>query len=174
MSECRHTHTSPPILLIILMILVGMVVAGVLAVVVERLAYKPLRRAPRLVPLISAIGVSFFLQDFVRAIEALGRNEIIYPFPTDSIPLFQQRFPLATGVAISANAIIIIISAILMLLGLNYFVNATRLGKGIRAVSQDQATASLMGINVNQMISLTFLIGGGLGGAACVLFGLKP
>jgi branched-chain amino acid transport system permease protein len=76
-------------------------------------------------------------------------------------------------VQISTTAIIIIASTVLMLLGLNFFVNATKLGKAIRAVSQDQATASLMGINVNLMISLTFLIGGALGGAAGVMFGLK-
>lgn len=173
LKDAGQLEQVPPVLLIILMLVVGGVVAGLLAVAVERLAYKPLRRAPRLVPLISAIGVSFFLQDFVRAVEALNRNEIIYPFPTDTIPFFHARLPIATGVSLSANAIVIIISTLLMLLGLNYFVNATRLGKGIRAVSQDQATASLMGINVNQMISLTFLIGGGLGGAAGVLFGLK-
>ncbi len=109
----------------------------------------------------------------MRGVEALHRNQIIYPYPTDSVAFLHQRLQLGTGVSVGANGLIIIVSAILMLLGLNYFVNGTRLGKGIRAVSQDQATASLMGIDVNRMITLTFLIGGGLGGAAGVLFGLK-
>ncbi|MCC7447426.1 MAG: branched-chain amino acid ABC transporter permease [Anaerolineae bacterium] len=163
----------PPILLVIVMIMAAMVICGVLAVVIERLAYKPLRNAPRLVPLISAIGVSFFLQDFVRALEALGRNEFNLAYPTSEIPFLNQRIPVAPGLPVGMNAIIVVVSAFLMLIGLNYFVNATKLGKGIRAVSQDQATASLMGINVDQMIMLTFLIGGALGGAAGVLFGLK-
>jgi len=174
-----------PILLILFMLLVGMAVAGVLAVMVERLAYRPLRRAPRLVPLIAAIGVSFFLQDFVRAIMALTRNEFNFSYPTDQVPFLAKQFSFSTSLpwpgsdpvninaSIGMNAIIVIIVALIMLIGLNYFVTGTRAGKGIRAVSQDQATASLMGINVNRMIALTFFIGGGLGGAAGVLFGMK-
>jgi branched-chain amino acid transport system permease protein len=173
LRDAQQLATLPPILLVVLMLVSAMIICGLLAVVVERLAYKPLRSAPRLVPLISAIGVSFFLQDFIRALEALGRNEFNLPYPTSSVPFLSQRIPLTQGVSLGMNAIIVILSAILMLVGLNYFVNATKIGKGIRAVSQDQATASLMGINVNLMISLTFLVGGALGGAAGVLFGLK-
>jgi branched-chain amino acid transport system permease protein len=173
LNSAQQLQGFPPVLLVILMIATGMVVCGVLAVVIERVAYKPLRGAPRLVPLISAIGVSLFLQDFVRAFEALTRNEFNLAYPTGAVPFFGQRLQLLPNVSIGMSTIIIVVSAILMLLGLNYFVNATRLGKGIRAVSQDQATASLMGINVSQMITLTFLIGGALGGAAGILFGLK-
>jgi branched-chain amino acid transport system permease protein len=173
LRSAEQLQTIPPVALVILMLVTAMVICGLLAVVVERLAYKPLRNAPRLVPLISAIGVSFFLQDFVRALEALGRNQFNLAYPTSAVPFLNQRLPLAPGVSLGMNAIIIIVSAVLMLLGLNYFVNATKVGKGIRAVSQDQATASLMGINVNLMITLTFLVGGALGGAAGVLFGLK-
>ena len=162
-----------PVVLIIVMIGCSMLISGVLAVVVERFAYRPLRNAPRLVPLISAIGVSLFLQDFVRAAESLGRNTYNLTYPTDQVPFFNQRLTLGTDLSISSIALVIIVAAVIMVLGLNYFVNATRIGKGIRAVSQDQATASLMGINVNQMIAITFLIGGALGGAAGALFGLK-
>ncbi len=173
-----------PVVLILLMIVVGMVVSALLAVLIERFAYKPLRRAPRLVPLIAAIGVSFFLQDFVRAIEALHRNEFNFSYPTDQVPFLalRQSFiinipwsngTIPFGASIGMNSVVVIVFAIITLLGLNYFVTGTKIGKGIRAVSQDQATASLMGINVNGMISLTFLVGGGLGGAAGVLFGLK-
>lgn len=153
------------------MIIVAMLVSGLLAVLIERIAYKPLRNAPRLVPLISAIGVSFFLQDLVRAIEGVHRSNFNWTYP--SVPGLSQQFALGGNVRLSVTTIIIIVGALLMMIGLNYFVNATRLGKGIRAVSQDQGTASLMGINVNLMISLTFFIGGALGGAAGVLFGLK-
>jgi len=89
------------------------------------------------------------------------------------VPFLNHRLALGPGLSLSANTVIIVIAAVVMLVGLNYFVNATRIGKGIRAVSQDQATASLMGINVNQMIAITFLIGGSLGGAAGALYGLK-
>ncbi len=177
LRDAKLLKNFPPVLLVILMVVSGMVVSGLLAFIVERLAYKPLRNAPRLVPLISAIGVSFFLQDFVRAIEALHRNEFNLAYPTSEVPFLKQIFPVTIGsastVPININAVIVIIGAILMVLGLNYFVNATKFGKGIRAVSQDQATAALMGINVSLMISLTFVIGGALGGAAGVLFGLK-
>ncbi len=176
LRDAQQLKDFPPVLLIVLMIACAMVVCGVLAVVIERVAYKPLRSAPRLVPLISAIGVSFFLQDFVRALEALGRNEFNLAYPSSEVAFLKQTWPIPlqhSTLIININAVIVVVGAILMVVALNYFVNATRLGKGIRAVSQDQATASLMGINVNLMISLTFAIGGALGGAAGVLFGLK-
>ncbi|MBX3064538.1 MAG: branched-chain amino acid ABC transporter permease [Anaerolineae bacterium] len=171
-----------PVLLIIAMILVAMVVCGLLAVTIERLAYKPLRRAPRLVPLISAIGVSFFLQDFMRGYAALLHNQFNLAYLNDSVPFLKQKFPLTfvkdifpttLPVSVGMDSIVVIVGAILMVVALNYFVNGTRIGKGIRAVSQDQTTASLMGINVDMMITLTFLIGGAFGGAAGVLFGIK-
>ena len=162
-----------PLVVIVLMIGAAMVICGTRATVVERIAYKPLRSAPRLVPLISAIGVSFFLTDFVRGFQALNRNVFNMPYPTDQVSFFNERIVLAQGVSTTNTTLIIIVSAIIMLVGLNYFVNATKIGKGIRAVSQDHATASLMGINVNLMITITFMVGGALGGAAGVLYGLK-
>jgi branched-chain amino acid transport system permease protein len=172
----------PPVLLIIIMIATAMLICGVLAVVIERLAYKPLRRAPRLVPLISAIGISFFLQDFMRGYAALAHEQFNVAYLNDKVPFLQERLPLTfirdafpntLPVALTMDEVVVILGAIIMVIGLNYLVNGTRIGKGIRAVSQDQATASLMGINVNLMISLTFLVGGALGGAAGVLFGIK-
>ncbi len=170
----------PPLFYVVLAVLVGMVVSGALAVTVERIAYRPLRNAPRLVPLISAVGVSFFLQDAVRLFESFHRNAFYLTFPV--IPAFDRRIifgaiPTATGgtidVGISVKVIIFIVAAILILIGLNYLVNATKLGMSIRAVAQDRPTAGLMGINVNRVIALTFLIGGSLGGAAGVLAGIK-
>jgi branched-chain amino acid transport system permease protein len=170
----------PPLVFIVLAILVGMAASGLLAVTVERIAYRPLRGAPRLVPLISAVGVSFFLQDAVRLFESFNHNAFYLTFPV--IPSFDRRIifgsiATATGgtidVGISVKVIIFIVAAVLMLIGLNYLVNATKLGTSIRAVAQDRPTAALMGINVNQVIALTFLIGGSLGGAAGVLAGVK-
>jgi branched-chain amino acid transport system permease protein len=165
-----------PVLLILLMVLLSMLLSGLLAVAIERVAYRPLRNAPRLVPLISAIGVSFFLIDIVRAVEALMRNDFNLTYPKDGLMWLTTNIPLplgATPVLIKPTSIIIVIGAVVTLVALNWFVNGTKLGRGIRAVSQDQVTAGLMGINVNRMISLTFFIGGAFGGAAGVLFGLN-
>ena len=164
---------------LIIAILAGMLVAGILAISVERIAYRPLRGAPRLVPLISAIGVSFFLQDAIRLIESLTTGQFHRIIPT--FGNFDERInfgEVALGsstvqLGIQVKSIIVIVAAVLMLVGLNYLVNATKVGRAIRAVAQDRSTASLMGIDVNRIISLTFLIGGTLGGAAGVLYALK-
>jgi branched-chain amino acid transport system permease protein len=164
---------------LILAIVGGMLAAGALAVAVERVAYRPLRHASRLVPLISAIGVSFLLQDVIRLVESLTTGQFNRIFPT--FGNFDRRVILgkmamgATNITlgVSIKSMIVIFSAVLMLVALNYLVNATKVGKAIRAVAQDHPTASLMGIDVNRIISLTFLVGGMLGGAAGVLYALK-
>ncbi len=161
----------PPLLLLVLVIAVGMAVSGGLAVAVERIAYRPLRGAPRLVPLISAIGVSLFLQDAVRFIESIWRNEFYLRYP--DMPFFSQRIAITDTIDFSIKSLIVILGSMLMLVALNYIVNATKVGTAIRAVAQDRATASLMGVDVNRIIVLTFLIGGAMGGAAGVLFGLQ-
>lgn len=166
-------------LFVLLSVIAGMVIAGVLAVTVERVAYRPLRAAPRLVPLISAIGVSFFLQDTMRFMQSSINGDFYRSYPT--FGPFTQRITFFTvdlngrplDVAIQIKSVIMIAVAILMLTGLNYLVNGTKIGKAIRAVAQDQRTASLMGINVNAIIAMTFLIGGALGGAAGALFAFK-
>ncbi len=165
-----------PILLMVLVILSAMLGSGLLAVAMERIAYRPLRNAPRLVPLISAIGVSFFLIDFIRAIEALTRNQFNLTYPKNDLPWLTTSVPFTFGVTtvnVKPTSIIMVIGAVITLVALNWFVNGTKLGRGIRAVSQDQMTAGLMGINVNLMISLTFFVGGAFGGAAGALFGLN-
>lgn len=163
-------------LVITLAIVLAMVVSGSLAVAVERLAYKPLRGAPKLVPLISAIGMSFFLQDAVRLILSLTTGEFNVILP--KFGTFDEFWKVAVPgmedpLRIQIKSAIMVGTAVLMLVGLNFLVNGTKVGKAIRAVAQDRPSASLMGINVNQIISITFLVGGTLGGAAGVLFALK-
>jgi branched-chain amino acid transport system permease protein len=161
----------PWILVLLLVLVAGMAVSGGLAVAVERAAYRPLRGAPRLIPLISAIGVSFFLQDAIRLFESIWRNAFNLVYPT--IDALNHRFELTESVDVSVKSLVVISAALLMLWGLHALVNRTKIGKAIRAVAEDQAAASLMGINVNRIISLTFLIGGAMGGAAGVLFGVQ-
>jgi branched-chain amino acid transport system permease protein len=161
----------PWVLVLLAILLAGMVVSGVLAVTIERVAYRPLRGTPRLIPLISAIGVSFFLQDAVRLVESIWRNAFNLVYPT--MDVLNQRFELTSTIDISVKSLVVIAAALLVLWGLQVLVNRTKIGTAIRAVAEDQAAASLMGINVNRIISLTFLIGGAMGGAAGVLFGVQ-
>ncbi len=139
------------------------VVCGGLAVGIEKVAYLPLRRAPRLAPLISAIGVSIVLQNAVF----LWRDDFL-AFP---LVFPQTQFSLGPF-SISLIQIVILASSLTLMAALWLFVDRTRLGQAIRACSQDQDAAGLMGINVNRMISLTFFLGAVLGGAAGVLYSL--
>ncbi|HEY7648140.1 MAG TPA: branched-chain amino acid ABC transporter permease [Methylomirabilota bacterium] len=158
-------------LVLLLVMVIGMAASGLLAVTVERVAYRPLRGAPRLIPLISAIGISFFLQDLIRLTESLWRNAFNLVYPT--IEPLNVRFELTSTIDVSVKSLVVIVAALAMLWALQALVNRTKVGTAIRAVAEDQAAASLMGINVNGIISLTFLIGGAMGGAAGVLFGVQ-
>ena len=140
-----------------------MIVCGATAAGIEKMAYTPLRKAPRLAPLISAIGVSIILQNgfFLWRDDFLGFPAII---PEIQIQLGPVHFSLIQ--------LVILASSILLMLGLWVFVNRTRFGQAIRACSQDREAAGLMGIPVNRMISLTFFIGAVLGGAGGILYSL--
>ena len=163
--------------------LAAMAVSGGLNVLIERLAYRPIRGAQRLVPLITAIGVSLILQDVLRVIEGFqGRFDLTYTLPQGFASPFCGpesscapigRFLKGLGVEVQVKDMIIMGVALLSLAALNYVVNHTRLGKAIRATAQDRVTSGLMGIDSDRMISATFLIGGALGGISGVLFGLK-
>ena len=158
-----------------LALIIGMAAAGGMAVLVERVAYRPLRSSPTLIALISAIGVSFALQDVIRLTESMTSGQFYRVIPTfgnfdEHITLFRIGSRI---IDIQVKSVVVILAAVVMLVALNYLVGSTKVGKAIRAVSQDKHTAALMGINVNAMISLTFLVGGSLGGAAGVLYALK-
>lgn len=167
-------HIGNGFLLLVALLLAG-AISGMTAILVERFAYRPLRKrgtTNRLVPLVTAIGVSFILQDLVRLIEGLWHNEFFLRMRT--VEDLEGSFDLFGGaIFVQAKSLILIGVSILMLLGLTYLVNRTKLGVAIRAVAQDLHTASLMGIDPDRIISRTFLIGGSLGGVAGVLFALQ-
>lgn len=166
-----------PYLKLTLALLVSMTIAGILNVLIERIAYRPLQGAKnKLVPLISAIGVSFLLQDLLRLFEGIKRGQfnLTYPIPAElTAPLALPEWISNLGISLSIKETLLISIALVMLVALNYLVNFTKMGKAIRAVAQDRQTAALMGIDSNQMIMSTFLIGGALGGAAGVLYGMQ-
>jgi branched-chain amino acid transport system permease protein len=160
-----------PHILVLAIALVGaMILSGLLGMGIERVAYRPLRGAPRLVPLIAAIGVSFALQDIVRAIATAVHGNFVMGVPN----LFPGvHFSLPGGIDLSLKAVVLVLSSLLMMGVLTFLIQRTRMGKAMRAVAQDRATAGLMGINVNQIINLTFFIGAAMGGAAGTLFAVQ-
>ncbi len=162
--------TLHPALILLLVIVTGMTISGLAAMTLERIAYRPLMGGPRLVALISAIGASFFLQDALRLFESLWRNTFYLNYPT--LDFLDRNLPITASLTIPVKSLLVIVTAILTLLGLHFFVNRTRMGMAIRAVAQDPDTASLMGVPVNRVIALTFFVGGALGGLAGVLFGI--
>jgi branched-chain amino acid transport system permease protein len=159
-----------PAFVLLVVLFAGMLSSGLMAMGLERVAYRPLRGTPRLVPLISAIGASLFLQDFVRFVESLWRNTFYLSYP--SVDLLEKTVKLSAMTEVPVKSVLVIVTALMMLFVLYFFVNKTKLGMAIRAVAQDPATASLMGIPVNRIIALTFFVGGAMGGVAGVLFGL--
>ncbi|HWP24355.1 MAG TPA: branched-chain amino acid ABC transporter permease [Candidatus Binatia bacterium] len=170
LESSGHLAGFHPAALLLLVILTGMLISGVAAMALERVAYRPLLGGPRLVALISAIGASFFLQDGLRLFESLWRNTFYLTYP--SLPLLEQNLPLGEALAVPVKSLLVILTALVTLAGLHFFVHHTKMGTAIRAVAQDPDTASLMGVPVTRVIALTFFVGGSLGGLAGVLFGI--
>jgi branched-chain amino acid transport system permease protein len=148
-----------------LMLLGGIVVAVVVAVLMERFAYRPLRNAPRLAPLITALGVSVALQEAVRL--WFPDAEAAQAFPRVFVDAQIDLGP----VQIRATGLLIIVVSIVLAVLLQTYVNRSRMGRAMRATSQDRDTARLMGVNPDRVIVLTFVIGAALAGVAGVLFG---
>ena len=164
-----YLGAMPAPVALILALLAGILMSGCLGMLIERVAYRPIRYAPRLVPFISAIGVSFFLQDFVRMIVGVWQNDFYLTSPS----MFTKVIIFSPLLRVPVKSLIVILSALIMMFFLNLFVTRSKWGKAMRAVAQDKDTASLMSINVNSVIALTFFVGGGLGGAAGTLFAVQ-
>jgi branched-chain amino acid transport system permease protein len=164
---------EPAVLAVVLAVdfALTMLALGVLGVLIERVAYRPLRNAPRLAPLITAIGVSFILQNLIQGVPpyfGFGPFNANSPqiFPTDAfITIGNARIPVLS--------LFIIGTALAMMVTLQLFVGRTRIGRAMRSTALDRDAASLMGVNINRTIAITFLIGSALAGAAGVTFGLQ-
>ena len=152
---------TPPILALLVAILFAMVVCAIVGVTIERIAYRPLRNAPRLAPLITAIGVSILLQQL--AILVFGRNYF-------SFPELISKTPMNIGhITITLNEIVIFLSSIALMAGLLWLVHNTKVGTAMRATAENQKVAGLMGIDINKIIAITFAIGSALGAIAGVM-----
>jgi len=146
---------------------VAMIACGFLNVAIERIAYKPLRNSPRLAVLITAIGMSFILQNL--GLVWKGASQISFPSLISDANIFAG---ITDAVAYRWKDLFVILVTVPLLIGLSYFIRSTRQGKAMRAVAQDKEAAAMMGINVNRTISVAFLLGGILAGASGVMFGL--
>ena len=151
----------PPLAAVLLSILI----CALLGVLIEFLAYKPLRQAPPLSVLITAIGVSYFLQNL--ALILFGSKQKAYP------TLAVMSHYTISGVTVDGISILTLLVTAVIMVVLTFFINKTRLGKAMRAVSEDKAAASLMGISVNGTITLTFAIGSALAAVASIFYGMS-
>ena len=145
-------------------LLISMVGCAIIGMTIERIAYKPLRHATRITALITAIGVSYFLEAGTQRVMGAGVQTFQNVFANESIMLGNVR--------ISTQQIVIFVVTIVLMVALQFLVNKTKIGRAMRAVSVDADAARLMGVNVNATISFTFAIGSALAGAAGVLVGV--
>jgi len=160
--------SGPPILVVIALLLImgaGMLGSVFTGVALERLAYRPLRRAPRLVPLISAIGASLFLQYSVLLI--FGVSPLSYRKPE----LIAGTFNIGDAIRVPYTGAIIFFTSVVLMIGLYLIIQRTKLGRAMRAVAEDKDTAALMGVDVDRVIVATFILSSALAGAAGVMLG---
>ncbi|HEY5578605.1 MAG TPA: branched-chain amino acid ABC transporter permease [Acidimicrobiia bacterium] len=154
-----------PLLSMLIVLLVCMATSTLIAVALERVAYRPLRGAPRLIPLITSIGASFFLQYTFAALFGVGTKS----WPRLDILEGSVEF---LGLRMSKTQAVVILAALVMMIGLYVFVERTKTGRAMRAVAEDQETAALMGIDVTRTIVIVFAVGGAMAGVAGFLWGL--
>jgi branched-chain amino acid transport system permease protein len=164
----KLSAATPPLVLIaviVLVIAITMVITATINITIERIAYRPLRNAPKLAPLISAIGMSYVLQNIANLIAGPANKSIDNLFPTTNL---LSVFGITT-ITVTFQQVFVAIVTIPLLIALSWFVDRTKQGRAMRATAQDPDTAGLMGVDVNRTIALTFLLGGALAGAAGVV-----
>jgi branched-chain amino acid transport system permease protein len=177
----KSINANTSIILIIFSIIVALIIAmlvcGTLNYLINRIAYKRLRNAPRLAPLISAIGVSFILQNIAIYLNSSTPKSYPLLFPAEGgqrnldlvIDVFHND---ETLLSFPFTALLVVVGAGGLLIGLRYLINSTRTGKAMRAVAQNREAAALMGISIERTISFAFILGGALAGAAGVIYGV--
>jgi branched-chain amino acid transport system permease protein len=153
-----------------LVFVLTMLCTALLNVSIDRIAYRPLRGSSRLAPLITAIGVSFMLENL--ALLWKGPAPIAYPDVFPSVDILREWFGVDSAIFITTKDLLVVGATIPLMLALNYFVTRTRWGKAMRATAQDRETAQAMGIDVERTILLTFFVGGALAGAAGLIQGM--
>jgi branched-chain amino acid transport system permease protein len=164
MSNCGFLARQP-FLALVLITVVAMAVSGLIAVLTERVAYRPLRKAPRLVPSVAAIGASFFWRYLFRDLYGSG----VKAFP--EVPALAETIPFLGTELLKSHLVVIVVTS-LMLIGLYFFIMRTKTGKAIRAVAGNKDVAALMGISIDRTVTITFAIGGAMAGMAGVLLAL--
>lgn len=157
---------SNPFISLLIVLAVAMFTSTLVAVLVERVAYRPLRGAPRLIPLITSIGVSFFLQYTFGGLFGVGFNT--YPQPPPQLTGFIEAF----GLRFPVTSLVVIGVAVVSMIGLWYFVTRTKTGRAMRAVAEDKEIAGLMGIDVDRTIVTVFAVGGAMAGVAGLMWAL--
>ncbi|SAK52196.1 inner-membrane translocator [Caballeronia catudaia] len=164
----NHAPGIPGPIMLTIALVIAAIVCALVGYTIEKVAYRPLRKAPRLAPLITAIGVSILLQTIAMMI--WGRNPLAFPqlLPTDPINVIAAD-ETRPGAVISMTEIVIIVVAFIVMAGLLLLVHKTRLGRAMRAIAENPANASLMGVNPNFVISATFMIGSALAALAGVM-----
>jgi branched-chain amino acid transport system permease protein len=168
--QATQLPTPTLVILIVGSLLVSILVCATLNVTIERVAYRRLRNAPRLAPLITAIGVSFILVNV--GLTWKGASQVNFPDLLPRVDILRDVFHINTLILFTLKDLLVIVIAIPLMIGLTLFVQRTRLGKAMRATAQDRTAASMMGIDINMTIALTFVIGGAMAGAAGTIFGL--
>jgi branched-chain amino acid transport system permease protein len=159
-----HSAAAAVVFALIVVCLLTMLIMGMTGVAIERFAYRPLRNKPRLAPLLTAIGVSFSIQNLLQ----LWYGPSPVPFPQ----LVPNPFFALGQISVGQMQLVVIFSSLIMMVALHFFVQGTKLGRAMRATAQDWMAAEIMGIDINKTIALTFFIGSLLAGAAGVITGL--
>jgi branched-chain amino acid transport system permease protein len=159
----EHASALLVVVGLVVVFLAAMILNGLLGMLIERVAYRRLRNAPRLAPLITAVGVSFILEGAIFLIK--GPNHISYPnlLPSGSISI--------GNFSVGAQNVVIVVIALGLMVGLHQFIQRTRMGRAMRATAQDRDAARLMGININRTIAVTFFLGSALAAAAGIING---
>lgn len=159
-------ENNPSLMTLATLLLVSMVSCALLGLVIERLAYRPLRKAPKLNVLITAIGVSLLLQYSGQIV--FGADPKVFPDVVHDTVLFRMG-----EVPLKSSDVTVLIVSIIAMLGLHFLIHKTKTGRAMRAVSHSDSVSALMGVNVNRMIAITFVVGSSLAGVGSVLVGMK-